>query len=128
MGVVTRTLVTVNIDGQDYTSPLTKANVEVSVTCDNSNCQRGSFNLESNKKLAKVITWVDGDPDNLPSDFYGILAVEDALGDKKVFCSKGCLKSYLLDYTPLRAPSMGNVVPIDEYKQEKADAQNGVFA
>lgn len=128
MGVVTRTLVTVNIDGQDYTSPLTGANVECTVTCDNPNCQRGSFDPGLGKKPAKVISWVDGDPDNLPADFYGILAVEDALGDKKVFCSKGCLKSYLLDYTPLRAPSMGNVIPIDEYKQEKADTQNGVFA
>jgi len=128
MGVTTRTLVTVNIDGQDCTSPLTKAQLEVSVTCDNPNCQRGDLDPELGKKLTKTINWMDGDADNLPADFYGILALEDALGDKKVFCSKGCLKSYLLEYVPLKAPSMGNVLPIDEYKKEKADVKNGVFA
>lgn len=129
MGVVTKTLVTVNVDGQEVVSELTKAQLEVFATCDNDNCQQGQFNPELNKKTAKTVVWMDGDPDSVPDSFYPILTLEDTSGQKKVFCSKGCLKSYLNDYKPLKSPRLENVVDIsDANALMRSPKETGVFA
>lgn len=110
MGVTITQKMTIKTDEQEFTGTPVKVENHVTVTCDNPDCHKASFNPATNVKGTKIVEWDQENPETVPSDAYKLLTLVEFNETRKVFCSKGCLSMFLLSYKPLKAPAEENVI------------------